>query len=52
MLEKWLFRTKNSYILLIGCLILVGQYYWLWKPDQLTKETYAENTDWQVLKGL
>ena len=22
------------------------------RPDQLTKETYAENTDWQVLKGL
>ena len=38
--------------MLIGCLILAGQYFWFWKPDQLTKETYSENTDWQVLKGL
>jgi hypothetical protein len=52
MLGKWLFRVKNSYILLIGCLILAGQYFWFWKPDQLTKETYAENADWQLLKGL
>ena len=52
MLGKWLFRVKNIYILLIGCLILARQYFWFWKPDQLTKETFAENTDWQVLKGL
>jgi len=52
LLGKWLFRAKNIYILLIGCLILAGQYFWFWKPDQLTKETYAENTDWQLLKGL
>jgi hypothetical protein len=52
LLGKWLFRAKNIYILSIGCLILAGQYFWLWKPDQLTKENYAENTDWQILKGL
>ena len=28
------------------------QYFWFCKPDQLSKETYAENTDRQVLKGL
>ena len=52
LLGRWLFRAKNIYILSIGCLILAGQYLWFWKPEQLTKETYAENTDWQLLKGL
>ena len=26
--------------------------FWFRTPDQLTKETYAENADWQLLKRL
>jgi len=49
---KLFFRPKNIYILLTACMILAGQYFWFWKPVQMTRDIDYENADWQLLKGL